>query len=104
MFTEQEILGLKAIACIENISLNLIIKAETCTQLDEGVKIIATVVRNAEALEWVARVIERINCKENYLPRDIAVGLQKLYGIIRRKHERHEIEGAAAALERLVAT
>ena len=44
MFTEQEILELKAI---------------------EG---LAIVVRNAGALEWVARVIERINCNANYLP------------------------------------
>ena len=104
MFTEQEILELKAIAGIANISIDVILKAEACTQLDEGVKILAIVVRNAGALEWVARVIERINCKANYLPRDMAVGLQRLYEIIRTSPKMHLIEGAAEDLERLVAT
>ena len=52
----------------------------------------------------MGRVIERINCKANYLPRDMAVGLQRLYEIIRTSPKMHLIEGAAEDLERLAAT
>ena len=104
MFTRQEVIDLEAIAGIANISIDVILKAKACTQLDEGIKILAIVVRNAEALEWVARVIERINCEANYLPRDMAEVLQRLYTIIRTSPETHLIESTAEALERLPTT
>ena len=104
MFTQQEIAALGTIAGIADISADVIIKAKACTQLDEGVKIIAVVVRKPEALEWVACVIERINCEANYLPRDMAEVLQRLYTIIRESPETRLIESAAEDLERLSAT